>query len=275
MTDQEQKDLSSARSRLTELKAQRETLSKTREKFANEIASCITKLKDARGLRDKLTEEVKTLKEDRGKLNRQVSSAIGNIKGVPRRRPQNSSKKLLAQIELLNSRIEMEVMKFDAEKKIMSLLKQLKKEYENTKKTEANVVLNEELSGDVKETKTHADDVHKKIQDKAKLSQVKHEEMLEIGKKVDDLRESMKPIDEELKTVRSEIREISKEVGETFEDNRKKRDNRRAENESKRRKKQEQDLAVKQKAVKEKMASGGKLTTEDLLILQTLPEDEF
>jgi uncharacterized coiled-coil DUF342 family protein len=116
-----------------------------------------------------------------------------------------------------------------------------------------------------------ADDIHRQIQQKAKLSQQKHEQLVEESRKIDALRGKGDTFTKDIGEHKSEIAKLSEELGtllkQAAELNTKlsaERKEKEAASVNQRQKKFSEKLAE----VKQKFAKGEKLTTEDIIIMQ-------
>ena len=157
----------------------------------------------------------------------------------------------------------------------MKMIKELKK-----KSSEADVVKGvsdeiRKLSREIDDKKKVAQRTHKDLQDKAKESQIMHETLIEASKEIDgvkkeeeeafkkfiEFKQDFNDTNTKLKTCLRELKEmneISLKVGLAKEKTKKKKEA-----------KTKAALKEKQKEVEEKLKKGAKLTTEDLIAMQS------
>ncbi|MDO8660838.1 MAG: hypothetical protein Q7K43_03030, partial [Candidatus Woesearchaeota archaeon] len=124
--------------------------------------------------------------------------------------------------------------------------------------------------------RAQADSLHLQVQQKALLSQKKHEHVLEVSKKIDELRAKEDAITKAIHEKSAALEPISVQLEEKLtllaELSAKAQAERKVQRSSREQEKQ-RTLSEKQAQVQEKIKKGGKLTTEDLLVLQTIPEE--
>lgn len=260
------------RKQLSELEDEQKKVRRQRDEVGKKIAGLINQAKTLREERNKLTDEVQELKKQREKLNQQISSTAQNIKQT------NQEKKKIAEelgikgevegikrnIKRIEYKIETEALEFDKEQKLMKTLKELKAKYAKAVKSSEAFKKGGELVKQIKDTRKSADSIHKDLQQKAVLSQQKHEVLLDISKQIDELKVQEEAIKKDIKAVQDKIdpleealeKELAK-IGQTLRKSRPKK----------------QDLEEKKKEIEGRLSKGKKLTTEDLLTLQSI-EDE-
>ena len=119
--------------------------------------------------------------------------------------------------------------------------------------------------------------LQKEAMDVAKQSQEKHEKLVTVTKNIDDMRKRSAPDKEELgkkrketkqaekalKPLEQELKEISAKLGEEAK-----------EKATSRRKKEEEKARATYEVIKEKLKKGGKLTTDDILVMQRFADEE-
>ncbi len=155
----------------------------------------------------------------------------------------------------------------------MKVINELKKSYDEVKKLSATWEKAHVLSKEIEELKKQSDSAHKELQTKAKESQQKHETLIATSDEVKKLSKDEKDafdkfidakkkftiINQELKTELIAINELQDKIGEAKE-----------EHVSKHRNEERDKLKEMGQTVQEKLRSGKKLTTEDLLVMQEL-----
>jgi len=259
------------------LRAKKDQILKERDHISDEIKKLIAEIKPLREQRNALTAEVKCAKEERSKLTGTIKEKIGEFKTVVGEKPVHgeSPGKIKHEIERLEYKIETEGLTFEKEKQLMKVIHELRKKHKDAQAAAIASHKARETSGEIDTFKHQADNVHSRIQSKAKESQEKHEKILSISKKIDELKKKYTELTTQLNTVRKELSETSApwkakqaevdklrlEIGEANKENRERSVN-----------SQKRILEDKQREVQEKIRKGEKLTTEDFIVMQSLPE---
>ena len=198
--NEHKKRISELRDSLNEANSQKESWFEKNSNIGKEISKQIHEIRQLRSTRDKLSNEVRELKKERQNYNGIVTSKIKQIKEINSKK-ENVSKKfnfkgdpsrIKEDIAHLETKIETEVISFEAEKKIMQKIKELKKKYDEFKKISKVWGEGRELSKEIDDSKDQAEEIHKKIQNKAAESQNSHEKMIGLSKEVDELKKKEK-----------------------------------------------------------------------------------
>ena len=264
-------------SKCVPLREKKEQLVKERNTISAEIKKLILEIKPLREQRNALTAEVKTAKEERSKLTGTIKEKIGEFKTVSGEKPVHgeSPGRIKHEIERIEYKIETEGLSFEKEKQLMKVIHELSKKLKEAQAAQQIVQKVRQTSGQIDTFKHKADEIHGAIQTKAKESQEKHEKVVSLSKKIDELRKKYAETIAQLDLVRKELAstsapwkekqtEVDKlrlEIGEAIKENKVKSE-----------RNQKKMLEDKQKEVQEKLKKGEKLTTEDLIVLQSLPE---
>ena len=281
-------DVTVMRQKLNDITKDREGMFSEKDGVSNEIGSMIRQIRELKRERDEFTKQVRLKKDERGKLNKVVRDKIQEVKekrdtqlALMKTHGIDDTKRdpeaLLKQIERLDFRIETEAMPFQQEKKVMETIKQLRKEFDEVKVVAGVMTDVRVLSKDINTLKRQSDSVHHEIQDLAAKSQGKHEEMLKISAQIDALKENEKGVFDQfnefkklyneqnakLKAKLDEMNHIKHELSEIDSSLRQQKQE-----------EMEQEMAVKQEEVEDKIKRGKKLTTADLLIFQKATKDE-
>ncbi len=277
--DELQPKIRELKQKLNQLNDQKEKAFEQRNPVGKEISTLIHSIKDLKKERDSLTDEVKKLKDNRTGLNDIIKKKIEEAKKLNAEKKKAADKLGLKEspghlkmlMDKLENKIETDVMSFDKEKAIMKEIKDLKKRYDAAKESNAVWDAAHQMSKDIDTMQAQADDIHRQIQQKARLSQQKHEQLIEESKKVDALRGKGNTFTKDIGEKKSEISKMSDELGallkQAAELNTKlsaERKEKEAASINQRQKKFSEKLAE----VKEKFAKGEKLTTEDIIIMQ-------
>jgi uncharacterized coiled-coil DUF342 family protein len=277
--DELQPRIKDLKQRLNELYGQKEKAFEQRGPVGKEISELVSQLKTLKKERDDLTDDVKKLKEARTALNKDILRKIEEAKKLNAEKKKASEKSvskdspgfLKRAIERLELRIETDVMSFDKEKALMKEIKDLKKRMDAAKQANAMWGESRHISQEIDALKAKADDAHKQLQEKAQLSQNKHEQLMGVSKKLDELRGAGKTFAKDIGRKKSEMGKLGEELdalNARQKELRTKLDAERKEQDAEKEQKRKQTFSEKLAAVKAKMKSGGKLTTEDILVLQ-------
>jgi len=119
--------------------------------------------------------------------------------------------------------------------------------------------------------------LHAQIQTKASTSQEKHTSTIDVSKKIEDLKKKEKKINTQIDEHKKILRPISNELGvklKKLADLSAKAHIEVKKTRERQEKKLKKKLFDRQVEVQEKIKRGEKLTTEDLLIIQTIEEKE-
>lgn len=288
--DNERKEIVEIKEKLSKLHEEKEALFAKREQVSNKIRSLISNIKGQKIERNTLTDSVKSVKDERDKLNEEIRTRIAELKKLrasapkttpasqssnPRDRMRDSPGFLRKQIEKLENDIEHEVMSFDKEQKLMKQIKDMKKKLSEMQSGGEVWDKIRKLSKEVDALKKVADEKHKVIQDAAKGSQAKHEGVLGVSKEIDDLKEQEKKLHEEFLAKKEEYTNLNEEYkklagiqSDEVHEKRKKRQEEEAQEHAQEMKK----LAQRRADVELKLKRGEKLTTEDIIILQSVDD---
>lgn len=272
-------EVSKLRNHLNELDREKEFWFKKKQEFSSKIKGSIQKIKDNRAKRDVLTLEVKNLKPKRDGINREIDLKFKELENLKKEKSsltkslniKDPPSRIKQQIEKLEFKIETETVSFEKEKELMKKIKELRKGYDKASiLEESNKKISEALDI-IRRMKKEANETHKSMQEKAKQSQILHEEILKISSEIDKLKieeeEAFKKffefksafngINSGLKERLGEMNDVKNSLDKISSDKREKR-------------RQEIDsiLKSKEEIVNEKIKKGQKLTTEDLLVFQ-------
>lgn len=267
------------RSRLREFNAQKESLFSQRNAVSQKIRALIGQIKTKKSERNLLTDSVKAQKDDRAKLSKEIRDKIDVIKALKEKLPKpapsqvhkgprESPGRIRAQIEELNRKIETEAPSFEKEQKFMKMIKELKRQLDETEKRDEGSSEVRALSKEIDALKVKADSAHDEVQEKARQSQTLHEQILAWSKEVDELKKQEESLQSQFLTAKKEHDELAIKLGEMHaEREHKARDNQQRQ-EVQEQARQKKRLSQRIEEVQEKIKKGEKLTTEDLIVLQ-------
>lgn len=247
-----------------------------REEF-NRIA------KEERKVRDELNASLKEnlnkaieFRNQRNEINKEVEAA---------KKARNEANNKLKNLEWSSGKrnkikIENEIKKIDKiiETRVLDIKKenQLVKNANDLRKQLNEITEDESIQGEAQELKKLSEEEHAKVIELSEKAQEAHEKMLEYFRKTDDIRtaadeahkkfiEARKNASakhEEFKAVLSDIHVINKKLG----NNRPRR--RKSDNKSGSKGNKNSEEKEKAETIFEKFKNGGKLSTEELLLLQ-------
>lgn len=277
------RDVSEIRRELNILNDQKESEFSKRGAVGKEIVGLIRQIKQLKKNRDKFTALVKDHKAKRKESRDLLSEKINKFKELNGKKKEFMKKhklkfgpdKVREHIEKLELRIETEAIPFSEEKKLMKQINQKKKMLKEVKELNSIFTNSKGLSKEIDDLKVDIEDNHYKIQNFAKQSQEKHEEMIKLSKEIDELKkketehmgkfvdfkEKFTKVNDKLKAKLPELNEIRENL-----------DKHKKAVKEKKKKKIEKTLKDKEDRVEEKIRRMEKLTTEDLLVFQKVEE---
>lgn len=283
LSDELHKAINELRAKLNTLDEQKEAAFSLKQQLGKQIKEHIMKVKQARERRDLLTKEIKELKTRRDSSNKKLQEKIKEL-GTLRNQKQEKSAKyenpmgLKKDIEALELTIQTESMPFEKEQELMKKIKLMKKAYEESLGVAKAYETRSSLKHELDAIRTEGNAAHTLVQEKAKESQNEHEKLLLLSKEIDafaakeeeaykkflELKGQFKAAHDELKAKLVELDSVQSTISQA-----------RAQKRAK--KQEEQDLVLKSKeeVVEEKIRMGKKLTTEDIMILQSRSSEEF
>jgi len=266
------------RNKIINLDRKKEELYREKRKVSSDIHSRIRVAKDSKDKRNNLTEAVKTNKHSKEELEAKFKVLDEEISALKIEKHKILDKigiadpiMLRKEIKKLEFRIETEGLTFEKEKEMMKVLSKMKKQYDSTKGVND---IEQKLTTkfrELREIRDIMDMTRKIVQVSAKESQKHHVELIESSKEIDELKKKEDTFESEGSKYKSEIAALNEEMNNKLsrldelrkvlgENNVKlKEDVERSNHEI---------LKQKDDAVQEKIKTGKKLTTEDLLILQ-------
>ncbi|GIU69473.1 MAG: hypothetical protein KatS3mg002_0709 [Candidatus Woesearchaeota archaeon] len=271
----EVKDL---RTKLNGLDRKKEDLFREKRKIGSDIYSRIKNAKDNKIKRDSLTGVIKNTKLTKEEIDSRIIILEQEIKKLKEEKRKFLEKagvddpiKLKKSIKALEFKIETEGLSFEKEKELMKVLQRMKKQYDSVHSVND---INKQLDIKYKELRDlrHQLELTKKIvQVSAKESQKHHIELIESNKEIDDLRSKESELEKQISSIKKEMHaiiEILDSKNAKIEEIKKILHENNVKLKEDFEKQKQEMLKHKDEEVKEKLKSGKKLTTEDLLILQ-------
>lgn len=277
-------EVSKLRNALNDLDREKESWYKKKQELSSKIKDSIQKIKDNKSKRDALTLEVKNLKPKRDGINKYLSSKSAGLDKLKKERSETaksleireSPSRLKQQMEKLEFKIETDTVSFEKEKELMKKIKELKKDYDRASILQDSNKKIREVIDIARGMKKDANETHKLMQEKAKQSQILHEEILKISSEIDKLKieeeEAFKKFSE-FKSKFNEANSILKEKLNDMNDVKNSLDKISSDKREKRRQEIDSILKSKEEIVNEKIKKRQKLTTEDLLVFQKFEKD--
>ena len=252
---------------------ERVAVEKEQRALRSELKKLISESQQARKERDVFTAKVREEKSKRSELGSQIKEKIGVVKSFSKDAHSVGSLNYLKHsMNVINAKIETEVMPFEKEKALMKQLHKFEKEYAEAKKAADLLKQKQASSSELKTLKKSADDVHSVIQENAKLSQEKHEVAVSASKKINDIKQKLDDLnkvleekDKVLLDVDLKLEPLLKELGELSGKVRKTAD----EVYHRRQDSMKKTLKDMRDAIEAKLKRGEKLTTEDFLVMQS------
>jgi uncharacterized coiled-coil DUF342 family protein len=275
--------------KLDKLNEKKEDAFRRKQQISDKIAEKINQVSEYKKSRNDLTRQVRELKVDRDKLNTEITNKIAEIKATQPAKVETpapvipvgpkgerlNAHELQRQIKALEQKIETIPMSFDAEQKTMKQIKQFKKQLETL---QGAVTQRGELSAKSKEIdqlKKQANTLHAKVTQMAKQSQEHHEKLIQLSKEIEELKKQEEAVYQEFLGAKQEYMTLSGDMREAQNEQKAQRHaERKEQDKAKKQKEAEDQKTLKQRAqeAEDKMTRGEKLTTEDLLALQSLKE---
>jgi len=283
-TSEVSRDLSILRSQLNEADQAKEKTFSELKGLRAEIREKVERIKELKAQRNSLTGEVKALKEERKTLNDLLKEKISKVREVNEEKKRALKKSgitadlisLKKDIEALENRIETQVMSHSKEKELMKLINEKRKLLAETGGAREVIERAHAVSKEADEARKKADEAHKEIQRKAEESQKKHEQINSLSKELSELRkkeqELLKAFDEQ----KARFNGISDKMNEKLSRVGRISSQIKQEKEAGAEKSRKKDAVSKKKVLMDKVAEvekklkkGEKLTTEDLLVMQS------
>ncbi len=285
--------INASKQKLDEVHKLKEDAFHQRQQFSNQIRALIQKIKELKQKRDSFTSEVKDLKQKRDTTHKEIqkTAPVKDPKAqtpTPAQRPtpqhshsysshsshqnfKSSPGYLKKQMEKLETTIETGGITFTKEKELMKKIKQLKKELQQATIARQEQNAARELSHKVYGLNKEAETYHHLVMHKASESQKMHKEILEIAKQIDELKLKEKEAFDKFSTLKTQFNEINNQLKGQLDETgsiRKQLDEHDQERSRDKKQKQRMSLDEMRKAVMEKLRSGGKLTNDDLKVMQ-------
>src|SRR3989338_1487703 len=189
-------EVSKLRNALNELDREKEQWFGKKDEISKKIKESIQKIKEGKTKRDYFTQEVKELKPKRNSINKEITAKLKEFDNLKKEKIslaksldiKETPSKIKQHIEKLEFKIETEAISFEKEKELMKKIKGLKKLYGESSIIEEVNKKMRNISDEIKKMRKEANESHKSIQEKARQSQIMHEEILKISAEIDKIK---------------------------------------------------------------------------------------
>ncbi len=279
------KELESARAEVKTVKSQLHALDRKKEDIFREkrkVSSDIfSRIKDAKSYKDKrnsLTDVVKTSKLSREELEARVKELEELIRKLRDEKNTILNKlkiedpqELKRNIKKLEFKIETEALSFDKEKELMKVVSKMKKQLDGAKGVHEIDNKLDVAFRELRQLRPELDMTRKIVQVSAKESQKQHSELIESSKEIDELKTREQKFEEGIGAIKAEMHTVNELLNakiSAMEEIKKKLSENNVQFKEDAERSMQQVLREKDQVVQEKIKTGKKLTTEDLLILQ-------
>ncbi len=248
--------------------------SEIRDKHNKEVRELLKDANDKRSRRDEINEKVKAAKEERRVFNkdvRELSLEVRNLKkkylpkdGVPLR-------KLKKELKALEFKQQTSVLSSSKEKELVDLLGKIRSQIEEKENLLEENKEVRELITQLTDVKEKAETAHKQVEKYADEAQVEHDSMIELYNTVDEIRQKADDAQEKFvkaKLAADEAHNVYISYLNQIRDLEKMISGVRQQKQITKKKEIEEKRQTKIREVFDKLKSGTKLSTEDLMIIQ-------
>jgi uncharacterized coiled-coil DUF342 family protein len=279
VSSQLRREISELRRTLNQADSEKENSFREGTRISQKIRALISQIKELKKQRDINTAAVKELKEKRKQISDVIFKNIDSAK-LQRKARDDLTKKLgirkpaevlKHEIEMLDRKIETEVLSPTKENEVMKIIKEKKKELAAAQSVTTVSETIRSVSKEINVERQSADEIHKMVQEKAALSQQQHEKMIAMSKEIDSLKadetkhrdnfiknkEIFSETNKKLQEKLIEMNKASLELNEL-----------QTAEEKERKQKAQQMMAETEKSLEEKIRRGEKITTQDLINLR-------
>lgn len=271
-------ELKEYRNRLNSVDRKKEDFFKEKRKISSDVYS---RIKEAQGYKEKrnnLTDVVKNTKLSKEELEQRIKTIEEEIHKFKEEKRKILEKLgvenpafLKKNIKALEFKIETEGLTFEKEKELMKVLSKMKKQYENSRSVgEIEKKLDSHFR-ELRDLQEQAEMTRKIVQVSAKESQKHHIELIESSKEIDELKKKEQELEEHISKHKEEMHRLNEEMNPKIarlEEIKKVLHENNVALKEDVYKSNSELLKAKDNQVQEKIKTGKKLTTEDLLILQ-------
>jgi uncharacterized coiled-coil DUF342 family protein len=272
------------REELDKISSEKESWYSKKESYKSQIATILNNVKSLKQERNDLTKQVQVSKTERELVEHKLPELQNKIENLKKQRETLSAKfgqrfdygKLRREIEALTQKIETMPMSFENEKKTMVMIKAKRKELKSADEINTLSKQIREIAQEIDVFRNIRNISHSKVQSIARNSQEKHVGMVTEAQKIDELKALEHEAFEKFKDLKTKFKDKSlelKDLQKSLSDTNKALGFEREEVAKVRHSEQRKSLEDKRKIVQERFMKGEKLSTDDLLILQTSDDD--
>lgn len=273
--------------RVSTLNDKKEAAYQKKQEIGTKIAEKIRLVNEYKKTRNDLTKQVRDMKVERDKLNTEISAKITELKALqPEKKEEEQPHlpigpkgermhpmELRRRLKAIETKIETIPMSFDAEQKLMKEAKQIKKQLDALDSAHGK---HGELVGkskDIDKLKKQANALHANVTQLARESQEYHEKLVTLSKEIEDLKSQEDSLQDQFLSAKKEYLEATGDMREAQAELQAARAAIREHKEREKQQRMAEDkktLQQRAKEAEEKMMKGEKLTTEDLLAMQSV-----
>ncbi|MBT3324598.1 hypothetical protein HN681_02325 [archaeon] len=269
----EKLDVKDLKARLDDLNSKKEKWFEKKEELKESIAKLISEVKNVKSENDKFSKEIKALKDKRDKFNKEVKILISKIKIMNPGKIEDRSKKpsvggIKKKIDELERKIEMGMVSFDQEKKLMKQIKSLRKEYNEVQITGSVGKDAKDLSKKIDDAKKLAEDVHQKIKTLAGKNKNSYKKFVKTSKEINKIKKEQEDAFDKFIKFKQAFSETNKILKKRVDVVHKKKSKRKEKITKDRKMIEERKLEEQKSKVEEKIKKKKILTTEDLIAFQ-------
>ncbi len=272
------KEVNSLKENLSKTSEEKEQFYQQKENLRRELIDSILRLKDTKKEIDNSEKSQEEFRKKRDLFNKKFKDLIQESKRISKQKKEIIDKydildpnKIRQAIKDLELKIETEGFSFDKEKKIMDQIKNFKRKLSEAKIVEEILNKFDYLKKEIDLSKKEGDLFHQKFLEQINIKKQKYNDMQEFSIKTNELRRKFEDEKKNYNIKREEYGKLKNELNKKLGELDKiymliqvhKNQLRRIKLE-----KEEKILQEKFNQVEEKIKSGKKLTTEDLIVLQ-------
>ncbi|MEK6936735.1 MAG: hypothetical protein AABW58_01550 [Nanoarchaeota archaeon] len=271
------KEINLLRSKLNSSSITKREKIKDLQKTRSDIRNTLNKVKEFKSKKSSFTNTLEELKKQRELHNKNVHDLILSLKDLNTEKKEIEKKfkiklnplAIKEKIDQLETKIQTDVISFEKEKKLMGEIRKLKADFKNSGSLFSISEKEEKISKNIKEEREKANSFHNQVKEILNLNKEENKQFRDLFKQLDKLRkiqeDKQKELDEMDKSSEAittelnlKLTEMSKINPSLIESNRK----------EERKKIEEKIIEEKSRLVEEKLRTKGKLTTEDLIVMQ-------
>lgn|SRR3989338_1178828 len=276
---EDKKLVRSLQSRLSSLGGSQAAAVRELREVSSRLSSSFRRVKELKVGRDSETAVVRELKAKREEANSSLKEISAQLRiaaaaekeatsklshGKNARARKSSPSQLVSEIAALELTIETEVIPFEKEKQLMKVIKEKKKRLDSVKLFSEASKSHRELFRKFSGIRMQSNTFHRELQQRAAESQKLHQEMIKIIPHLKELRERRKALLEQLGSANAEYSAADSSLKDKLHELtslKEKLDTAAAE-------KKQAEIERKESQLTEKLKSGKKLTTKDLMMLR-------